>query len=83
VDYITNGCQNGFNLTYGQSFGYQCVKCNNGFILNFTDNLCYGHNCLSYTSSVRSCNTCPLYYKLYKNNTFNDNSNYCIPYFCD
>lgn len=82
VTNVINGCQQGFNLTYTQSVGFQCVKCIDGFILNTTDNLCYGYNCLTLAPATRNCLTCPLYYKTYKANS-SDLLTYCIPYFCD
>lgn len=32
--FITNGCLEGFNITYLQSVGYQCIRCIEGFVLN-------------------------------------------------
>lgn len=79
---ITNGCEQGFNLTVGQSNQYKCVKCRQGFELNLNDNLCYGYNCNGTFQTTRHCANCPLYYKIFKGSSFNDFQNYCIPYFC-
>ncbi len=64
---LYNGCQKN---------EYPCTKCNIGYLLNKTINLCFARKCDSYKSN-RDCQKCVSYYK------FDPSNKFCVIFTCN